>query len=168
MPTAEWDPHFGFDRSGWTWVARVGPRLSQWTRLETMRGQSRPTHDRPRPPAAVAALPGVGRTRGTDVTWRCVSQPAGRGYFIAGDGAAVVDPASSDGVIRALMAGRLAGHFAAHILTGAVSEDTAATDYVAWVRDTFARRVALLDTLYSRMFPGWREWRQLHSSALFV
>jgi flavin-dependent dehydrogenase len=86
-----------------------------------------------------------------------VSLPAGRGYFIAGDAAAVVDPASSDGVIRALLSGRLAGHLAAQAILGEMPEAVAVTAYIAWVRDLYANRVSRLDALYSEAFPGWRE-----------
>lgn len=107
-------------------------------------------------PPAVEALPAVGRPRGADVTWRRVSAPAGHGYFVVGDAAAVIDPASSDGVLRGLVSGLLAGHLTAYVLEGAMSADTALDEYTAWIRNLFENRISRLSALYSEILPGWR------------
>jgi flavin-dependent dehydrogenase len=150
------EPHFAFDQAGWTWLTRVDSNLTHWARLDVLRGvedlRSRRSKGRP---SSVAELPAVGATRGADVTWRMVSQPAGRGYFIAGDAAFVVDPAASDGVIRSILSGRLAGHLAAQVLDRVVAEDHAVSGYSAWVRDQFERCVFKLGDTYSAAFPGW-------------
>ena len=159
VPVARRDPHFAFDRRGWTWVARVGRHLTQWTRLDVWPAVGCAPRRRAEKPMEVEALPPIGRTRGADVTWRRVSAPAGRGYFIVGDAAAVIDPASSDGVLRGLLSGRLAGHLAAHVLAGTIPEDAALAAYGEWMRDLFARRVSMLDALYSDVFSDWREAR---------
>jgi flavin-dependent dehydrogenase len=57
--------------------------------------------------------PAVGtgaRRRGADVTWRIISPAAGPGFFLVGDAVAVLDPASSHGVLKALMTGMMAAH----------------------------------------------------------
>lgn len=156
VPMAVDEPHFAFDRVGWTWLARVSSGLTHWTRLDVMRGIEEPRSHRSKGrPSVVAALPAAGATRGADVTWRMVSQPAGRGYFVAGDAAAVIDPASSDGVIRSILGGRLAGHFVAQILNRKVSEEFAAAQHSAWIRRQFERCVSRLSERYAAAFPGW-------------
>lgn len=149
-------PYLAFDSTGWTWVARVTRDMTQWTRLDLIpcsdqiRLQKKATR-----PSSVVAHPAIGRIRGADVTWRIVSQPAGRGYFIAGDAAMVVDPASSDGVIRSLLSGRFAGHLAGLVLSSAMAEESAAEQYASWLRARFTHCVTSLDEAYSIALPGW-------------
>src|SRR5262249_43132228 len=105
-PERDEAPALTGDDAGWTWVARVRPQIYQWTRLNF-------DGHRPRPgwlPAELTGLEPCQPTRGADVTWRMPSCPAGLGYFLAGDAAAVLDPASSHGVLKALMTGMMAGH----------------------------------------------------------
>src|SRR2546430_1169533 len=75
----------------------------------------------------------IGRVRGADVTWRHVRAAAGPGYFLTGDAAAVLDPAASHGVLRALMTGIAAGHAIAGVLAGRVTERDAAQHYCDWL-----------------------------------
>jgi flavin-dependent dehydrogenase len=56
-------------------------------------------------------------THGADVTWRRVIGTAGAKYFIVGDAAVVLDPASSHGISRAVMSGIMAGHAINKILS---------------------------------------------------
>lgn len=158
VPIAADQPLFSFDSIGWTWIARVDSDVTHWTRLNVMSACQEPKLPARRTkPCAVATLPAIGATRGADATWRIVSEPAGRGYFIAGDAAAVLDPASSDGVIRALLSGRMAGHLAALMLARSVHEDDAAVRHCSWTREQFERRVTKLSQTYSAAFPGWED-----------
>src|SRR5260221_4170209 len=95
----------------------------------------------------------TGRFRGADVTWQVADRPAGPGYFLAGDAAATLDPASSHGVLKALMSGIYSGHLAAHVLGGKVPGEAAASHYSAWVRESIHRCIARLDGLYGPL-PG--------------
>jgi flavin-dependent dehydrogenase len=101
-------PRIESDRDGWTWLAQVAPRRMHWTRV------TEPVH-RPRGawvPEALASLAHEPPS-GADVTWRLAHQTAGPGWLLAGDAAAVLDPSSSHGVLRALMTGMMAAHMIA-------------------------------------------------------
>ncbi|WP_352965560.1 FAD-dependent oxidoreductase [Mesorhizobium sp. M0815] len=132
----------GNDR-GWLWTARVGKRRFHWTRMNFRPGGD----DRGCPPS----LRGVhwqGPIRGADVTWRFVPNCAGPGYFIAGDAAAVLDPASSHGVLRALMSGIMAAHVASTIVSGQVRESDGIASYRDWLRAWFEHDARHLRELY--------------------
>jgi flavin-dependent dehydrogenase len=139
------------DARGWTWTARVRPHLYQWTRLSL--------GDDPGDEAAQAArewLPGEfhalkrrGASRGADVTWRMAARPAGAGYFLVGDAAAVLDPASSHGVLKALMSGIMSAHCIAHIYARRATEREATEQYCDWIKSWFEHDVARLKELYT-------------------
>jgi flavin-dependent dehydrogenase len=157
VPLSKNAPHLSFNSTGWTWIAPVDRDLTQWTRLDLVRSvsksQSKTLSSRPK---ELDSLPAIGRTLGADVTWRIVNKPAGHGYFIAGDAAAVVDPAASDGFIRSVLSGRLAGHLASQVLCSGMAEEFAAEQYAFWIQGQFARCVTKLDQVYSTAFPGWK------------
>jgi flavin-dependent dehydrogenase len=59
-------------------------------------------------PCPISTNTAHSEARKADMTWRVVTECSGSGYFIAGDAAAVMDPTSSHGVLRALMSGMYA------------------------------------------------------------
>lgn len=91
------------------------------------------------------------------MTWRQVPSSAGNGYFLAGDAAFVLDPASSHGVLRALMSGMMAAHVIKQIVDGVADEHTAVASYCRWTRDRFQEDVRQLSTSYRKLQqpPGW-------------
>jgi flavin-dependent dehydrogenase len=103
--------------------------------------------------------------RGSDVTWRAATQTAGPGYLIAGDAAVVLDPASSHGVLRAVMSGIYAGHVVGRILREPQSETVAILEFSQWTTGWFNRDVAQLSREYDELFPGWRKSASVLSSA---
>jgi flavin-dependent dehydrogenase len=143
-------PRIVADDEGWTWTARVRPGVRQWTRL-TLDG--RPVPDGWLPPELRACEP-LGRRRGADVTWRRVESPAGPGYLMVGDAAAVLDPASSHGVLKALMSGMMAGHAVVRASSGGLPWPVALAGYADWVRRWFEHDAAQLRERYRR-FPRW-------------
>lgn len=150
--TREVAPVFLSDRSGWTWIARVRPDLYQWTRLN-LTG--------PRPPAGWVpeGLRGLEprAQAGAEVGWRVLDAPAGPGYYAVGDAAAVLDPASSHGVVYALISGLLAGRLIAESLLGERDEESGVSVYRAWSEDRFERDAARLAALYRDLLcsPSW-------------
>lgn len=144
------EPHLAVDDAGWTWTARVRPGVRTWTRLGF---DGRPAPGGWRPQEVRDCTP-LGRSRGADVTWRRVLAPAGPGYVMVGDAAAVLDPASSHGVLKGLMSGMMAGHLVARVAAGALPWDAACASYTEWVRGWFEHDVAQLGERYRR-FPGW-------------
>lgn len=145
-------PMLTADTDGWTWIARVRERTYQWTRLgksAASRDKKDPCLSPPQGPlttdgARIAAL-------GADVTWRCATVPAGAGYFLCGDAAAVLDPASSHGVLKGLMSGIYAGHLIEQIQLGLKSESAAAVEYSDWMLRWFQHDVVELRKHYSGM-----------------
>jgi flavin-dependent dehydrogenase len=137
-------PEIAADETGWSWSACIAPGLYHWTRL------SLSEHDplRGRPPQALARLTPVGRTRGANVSWRIVSQPAGPGYVCVGDAAAVLDPASSHGVLKGLMSGMMAAHVIAQVESGTASITAATETYNAWLREWFRADARELRRMY--------------------
>jgi flavin-dependent dehydrogenase len=142
------EPQIAADDEGWTWTARVRPGVRQWTRL-TLDGRPVPTGWLP--PELRERAP-VGRVRGAEVTWRRVAAPAGPGYLMVGDAAAVLDPASSHGVLKALMSGMMAGHAVVRASSGALPWPMALAGYSDWVRRWFEHDAARLRERYRR-FP---------------
>src|SRR5215207_1658960 len=132
-PERDEAPEIAADETGWSWSACIAPGLYHWTRL------SLSEHDplRDRPPRAFAHLTPVSRTRGANVSWRIVSQPAGPGYVCVGDAAAVLDPASSHGVLKGLMSGMMAGHVVSQVESGTATHAAAIAAYSAWLRKWF-------------------------------
>jgi flavin-dependent dehydrogenase len=150
-PARDGAPAIVADRDGWTWTARVAPGLYQWTRL-SFAGRADDG-----PPAELAALARRGHGRGADVTWRLAAEPAGGGYFLAGDAAAVLDPASGHGVLRALMSGMMIGHLIPRVAAGQSTAGQVAAAYRGWLREGFHRDIEALRSLYARLPepPAW-------------
>lgn len=136
------------DAHGWTWTAQVAPGRLNWTRL-AFDADERPVE----PPPRLRARRPLGRVRGADVTWRHVPASAGPGYFLAGDAAAVVDPAASHGVLRALMSGMMAAHAIARIRSGWIREADAIAGYRTWTATSFEHDVGRLSELYRQLDP---------------
>lgn len=139
--------------SGWSWTARVRPNVYQWTNLSL--GEEVP--ESTRPPVEFQELKPLGRTQGADVTWRAVTRPAGAGYFLVGDAAAVLDPASSHGVLRAMMSGLLSANLIAGVLNLLTPPKQAALTYNRWMQDWFLSDVKRMREIYSnlRQPPYW-------------
>jgi flavin-dependent dehydrogenase len=139
-------PTITADERGWTWIAKIRPSLYHWTRLNLSERQPDATYV----PAELRGLSPRGRSRGADVSWRVVERPAGPGYFVVGDAAAVLDPASSHGVLKAMLSGMLAARMMAKAL--ALGNGAAvAQSYGDWVSGRFAYDVAGLRDLYARL-----------------
>ncbi|MDQ3974699.1 MAG: hypothetical protein M3276_10310, partial [Actinomycetota bacterium] len=82
---------------------------------------------------------------------------AGPGYFLAGDAAAVLDPACSHGVLRALLSGMYAAHLIARVGADPSRQGVAASAYRTWMRRWFHHDAAALRKMYATLPcpPGW-------------
>ena len=146
--TDEWDaPRIAADEGGWTWIAPIRAGLLQWTRLNFDNARPEPTW---LPPQLAGYRP-RGTMRGADVTWRAVAPPAGPGFFMIGDAAAVLDPASSHGVLKGLVTGIKVSHLIEQARSGAIPAAKAAADYAEFVRRMFDDDVAKLRQIYQRL-----------------
>jgi flavin-dependent dehydrogenase len=133
------------DEQGWTWTARVRTNTYAWTRLSFE--NSKPEADWL--PASLRGLERRGRMRAADVTWRLAKPAAGLGYFLVGDAASVLDPASSHGILKAIMSGIMVAHLISKMEEHQADEAYAAEAYNHWVRDWFAHDTKRLKEMYS-------------------
>jgi flavin-dependent dehydrogenase len=151
--TAHDIPTLTVNADGWTWIARVREQTCQWTRL----GKSAASRYEKDPCTLPRHEPFDGpraermSTFGADVTWRCATKPAGPGYFLCGDAAAVLDPASSHGVLKGLMSGIYAGHLIEQVQVGLKSATVAEAEYSDWLIRWFQHDVVELRKHYSDM-----------------
>ena len=145
-------PSLVADPDGWSWTARVRPRRYAWTRLSIRESKGK-RHLQPPEELRGNGLRPWGKVRGADVSWRVVVPAAGSGYFLVGDAAAVLDPASSHGVLKAIMSGMMAAHHVTQVVHHDASESLAAQVYSHWIRRWFDHDVAGLRVLYARL-PG--------------
>lgn len=138
-PGRDESPGFFVDANGWTWTARVRPGLYNWTRLNVEDNSI----DRNFTPKEFGSLHPVGRVKSADVTWRLVPECAGDGYFMCGDAAAVLDPTSSHGVVKAIMSGAHAADMIVQIIQrGGVARDAALSFrqlFSTWFEQDIAR-----------------------------
>ena len=106
---------------GWHWIAPLGAERSAWVTLRACRPQDGSTHPE----------------GGIDVSWRMHRPMTGPGYILAGDAAILLDPASSHGVLRALMSGMLSAEVAAASMNGQLNEGSALAAYRSWMEPQF-------------------------------
>ncbi|MGE0442649.1 MAG: NAD(P)/FAD-dependent oxidoreductase [Gemmatimonadales bacterium] len=142
------EPELSADAGGWTWIAPLGAKGWHWSRL-ALDGRRA---ERGWQPARLAGLTPVGPSRGADVTWRMVPAAGGPGWLAAGDAGAVLDPASSHGVLRALLSGAQAGVLAA--TAGSTDARERFGAYDAWFRQGVTRDAETLRASYATLFPG--------------
>jgi len=139
-------PVFTVKRSGWQWIARVRPGVYQW--INTYWETDRPNCDEI--PHRLRDFHEIAPTRGADVSWRILREPSSRGVFAVGDAAAVLDPSSSHGVLRALSTGIMAAHCIQAQLLGNARESTVTRFYNGWVRRWFTADVQRLSGAWRR------------------
>lgn len=150
LPELDAAPLIRGDPSGWLWTARVRPGLYQWTHV-ALDGKKAPRDWRP---PEFEALAPVGPPRGADVTWRLSEPLAAPGWFQAGDAAAVLDPTSANGVLRALLSGMIAAKLACSVISGSSPAEEAVEEYTAWLGGWFFDSVRRLSRFYAELGVG--------------
>ena len=149
-PQRDAAPQINGDASGWIWTAMIRPGSYQWTRV-SLNGE-RISADWM--PDELRHLAPQGPSRGADVTWRIAGDVARPGWFMVGDAAAVLDPTSSHGVLKAILSGVTAAHLIAAVLANRASADYAAHAYHDWLTDWFATEAAQLARFYRELGVG--------------
>ena len=132
------------DAEGWTWIARIDADLYQWVRLD-FDGRIRPRDWRP---PVLAELTEARSTVGAEVAWRRAAKAAGPGWMLAGDAAAQLDPASSHGMLKALMSGVFVARTAVAVLRRGAPEAQAGRAYHDWLASWFETDVERLGSAY--------------------
>jgi flavin-dependent dehydrogenase len=138
------------DAAGWQWVAQVSQNVVNWTSMHFG------VHKAPYPPDVISSLSPCGISGGVDVTWRMAPLVAGPSHFIVGDAALVTDPASGNGVLRAVMSGIKAASNARAVIAGHALEAAAARDYEVWLRRWFVADVDRLKSMYESLRADWQ------------
>lgn len=156
-------PCFEYLADGWLWTARVRPGLYHWTRL--MEPHTRIAADW-RPPA-FHGLESIEPPKGADVSWRIVDRCAGPGYFVIGDAAAVTDPSSSKGVLRAMMSGMLAAHGVIRSVHARALEPYWSARYPQFVHSSLRHDFTRASELFPQFFLQ-REWNWSETSRSLV
>jgi len=129
----EGQPHIKANQRGWSWVAPLGGKRTAHVALEVC-----------------AEDEGSSKQPGTDVTWRIHPDCVGPGYFLLGDAAAVLDPLSSHGVLRAMMTGLLCGHLVFAHRKQRLGTADVVHHYKSWLTQQFESDVSALNALYRR------------------
>lgn len=142
------------DPFGWYWVAHLGEGRYNWTRLRFEHAANQRANTAP---LSLTGINPLGKTRGADVTWRIYDHLAGDGYFITGDAAAVLDPAASHGVLKAIMSGTMAAHGILQSRTSGAQQHAIAVHYHQWLQDWFDQDVKSMRALYAEhpFPPAW-------------
>lgn len=135
-------PEFREHPCGWTWLARVKTDCCQCVQLSLATNVQIPD---PPPPFQDC------RFRGADVTWRLVRECAGHGYFLCGDAVAVLDPAASSGVARALASGLKAADLIVQVANDGMDPVAAAAAYRQWCANQFLHQARQLAQRYAEL-----------------
>jgi flavin-dependent dehydrogenase len=139
-------PMIKADKMGWIWIARIKSCIYQWVRLFFDNKYTKNKIVTMIPQEFSRCTPIV--SRGSDVSWRRVTKPAGKGYFIVGDAAFVLDPLSSHGIIKAIMSGMMTGYLISKIKDNNIDEDKAFSYYTNWIFEWFNNDMKILRDLY--------------------
>ncbi|WP_434707576.1 tryptophan 7-halogenase [Pseudomonas sp. R1-1] len=133
---------------GWTWIAQVSDQTLHWTHLSFEKHSRNPSSSRV--PKALRAMPTLGIARGADVSWRITRACSGAGYFLVGDAASQLDPASSHGVLKALLSGIQAAQVVADSLHRPALQMPARMQYRQWLNGWFTQDMLQLREFYRR------------------
>jgi flavin-dependent dehydrogenase len=138
------EPTLSTCRDGWHWEAQIDANRTAWCRLHFSTEPQCERQD-----SGSAGLHDLAGAGARDVTWRIVPAVAGPGYFLLGDAAAVLDPASSHGVLRAMMSGLKAVHGIAQVCRG-FAEAAVEGEYRDWMSNWFQHDLIILSALYRK------------------
>ena len=146
-------PEFRMAGGGWSWTAPVSSGKFAWVSLNLSDKRS---SARFVPDILARGIP-IGNPRARDVTWKIARPCAGPGYFLVGDAACMLDPASSHGVLMAIMSGMIAAEGISKILSTSANVDRIREGYCAWIGDRFCSDAQALISLYSDFEnpPSW-------------
>ena len=135
------NPVFIWNEDGWTWIAKIGEALVSWALLKPATGNQPAA----RLPEMIDDAQPVGVAQGRDVTWRLAESLCNKNYCLVGDSAALLDPASSHGVLRAIMSGMMA----AHLLVQESPEQQRQAYYDEWLQTWFNADIERLTAMYT-------------------
>jgi 2-polyprenyl-6-methoxyphenol hydroxylase-like FAD-dependent oxidoreductase len=154
--TAQSLPEFVMRDASWDWRAPIRRDWHAWVHMDMEPGFRKVQGIGGRAACPAGMAPCV-KTGARDVTWRIARPSAGPGYFLAGDAAWVLDPASSHGVLFAFMSALAATQAIAELLQSPEDHERIQARYSTWTEGWFCRDAAALISLYAAMNtpPSW-------------
>jgi flavin-dependent dehydrogenase len=135
--------------AGWHWLAQTAPALVNWTAM------SFPSAHRPQPPEEVCLLAPCQPTRAVGATWEIAPDPMCETLLFVGDAAGALDPASSNGILLALMSGIAASDAIASVILQGVDARWASARYRRWMSMRYAASAQRLSSFYHQLNPSW-------------
>lgn len=141
------DPHWHITEQGWLWL-RTTSRGKIWTSLSIQRNALIPW------PTGVSP---TGKVWRDCRRWRCLQQAAGPGYFVCGDAAVQIDPATGDGCAFAIESGARAAMLAAQLRRAPRCASLFEALYSDWVMQFYLTRKAALAQSYANAALRWPE-----------
>jgi flavin-dependent dehydrogenase len=143
-------PEFVIHEAGWKWTARITERRRAWVHLDLKALPQNPSCRAPTNQIKALISPqSMERSGARNVSWRIARPCAGPGYFLVGDAAWILDPASSHGVLFAMMSGMAAARTIKNALSSSANESLGIADYSTWTERWFCRDASALISLYS-------------------
>jgi flavin-dependent dehydrogenase len=137
--------HWEIAQQGWLWIKTTGAQKI-WTSLSTQRETAVQWPDGMSP---------IGRRWRDCRRWRCLQQAAGPGYFVCGDAAMQLDPATGDGFRFAVESGARAASMAAQLRRHPESSSLIEALYSDWIMQFYASRTAALAECYANAGLLW-------------
>lgn len=126
-PELDGQPLFIQSHQKWRWTAPLGNGRSAWVESTISDGSCTPV-----PPNQC----------GLDLSWRVHRACAGPGYFLLGDAAALFDPSTSGGVLRAMMSGIFSVYCIEKFKQRELREEHALATYTNWINNLVSHYTA--------------------------
>ncbi len=133
------DHHWQIAQQGWLWINTTSAGMI-WTSLSTQRDTTVHWPDGVWP---------TGKRWRDCRRWRCLQQAAGPGYFVCGDAAVQLDPATGDGFRFAVESGAWAASLAAQLLRHPEGSGVLEALYSDWIVQFYVSRKAALAECYA-------------------
>ena len=161
VPALDEFPLLTIHSEGWNWIARVRPDTFAWTSLR---------YDNIRPamdwiPPELKSLQSRGPIAGANVTWQLARHPAAPGYFLVGDAAAIVDPSTGHGILKAIMSGIHSAFLISLISRKTISEKSAYKKFSDWTHQWFLHDIHEIQTRFSSVDNSTLEQAELGISS---
>lgn len=133
----------------WNWIAPETDGTCSWTRLA-----SSGWTDFSAPPELenypMDSPPSVWNMR-----WRLFRPIVSKGLLVCGDAAGIIDPAASQGILTAVMAGIAAANCIGNIFNDPSAENILLANYDQWYLGQYENRARQLRSYYQELMPAW-------------
>ncbi|MCF0051634.1 NAD(P)/FAD-dependent oxidoreductase [Dyadobacter sp. LJ53] len=138
-------PRMIWDADGWIWVSRISEKLISWNRLYPFNQKIAKNWL----PECLQHLKPAGSHKAADVTWRIAENVSRSNYFLIGDAAFTFDPASSKGVLKAIMSGMMCGYLLGQLKLVKSDIKEIHAHYNTWMNDWFSNDLANMKNMYA-------------------